>query len=69
MKAVAFLDWSLEVECPKCKLDIDLVQYEADHGENDIANRIFNNRWDDLIGYDIECPHCRHDFKIEKVEY
>ena len=30
MKSIAFLDWSLEVECPNCKLDVDLVQYDAD---------------------------------------
>lgn len=69
MKAIAFLDWSLDVECPHCKLDVDLVDYEANHGDNDIANLIFSNRWDKLIGYDIECPHCHTDFKLDKVEY
>jgi len=65
----AFLDWSLDVECPHCKEEVDLVKYESDSGDNDIALRIFGNRWDDLAGYDIECPHCHNDFQIDKVEY
>lgn len=66
---VAFLDWSLDIDCPRCGNVVDLVQYDADSGDNDIANMIFRNRWDHLEGYDIECPRCKHDFKIDRVEY
>ena len=66
---IAFLDWSLDIDCPHCKETVDLVQYESDTGDNSIARRIFTSQWDALTGWDIECPHCRNDFKIDKVEY
>ena len=69
MMAIAFLDWQLEVECPHCKQEVDLVQYEADIGDNSISGRIFNNQWDDLKGLMIECPHCHNDFLLDRVEY
>ena len=69
MMAIAFLDWQLEVECPHCKQEVDLVQYEADIGDNSISGRIFNNQWDDLKGWMIECPHCHNDFLLDSVEY
>lgn len=65
----AYLDWSLDIECPHCKEDVDLVKYESDSGDNSIAGLIFTNRWSELEGWDVECPHCHNDFKIEKVEY
>ncbi len=66
---IAFLDWSLDVECPHCKEEVDLVQYDADHGDNDFSTRIFNNRWDELRGWMVECPNCHNDFLIDRVEY
>ena len=65
----AFLDWSLDIECPHCKEKVDLVQYDGDSGDNYIASRIFGDRWGTLAGYDIECPHCHNDFQIDRVEY
>jgi glutaredoxin len=66
---IAFLYWSLDVECQHCKEDVDLVQYDSNHGDNDIATRIFTNRWADLEGWLVECPHCHNDFFIDRVEY
>ena len=68
-KPIAFLDWSLDVDCPHCEREVDLVRLEADAGDNSIAGRIFNNRWDHLKDWLIECPHCKHDFQIDHVEY
>lgn len=67
-KQIAYLDWSLDVKCQNCKEDIDLVLYDS---ENDygISKRIFNNAWDQLQGWRIECPHCANEFSIEKVVY
>lgn len=62
----ARLDYSLHVDCPGCHESFDLVDTD-DHSE--IANRIFNNAWDKLKGYEVVCPHCQHEFQIEKVEY
>ena len=66
---IAFVDWSLDIDCPHCKKEVDLVQYESDIGDYAIAQMIFTSKWDDLKGFDIECPHCHNDFTIDKVEY
>lgn len=66
---IAFLDWSLDIDCPHCGKEVDLVQYEADTGDYDIAKLVFTNRWDALEGWTVECPHCERDFNIDKVEY
>ena len=68
-KTIAFLDWSLDVDCPNCNETVDLVRLEADAGDNSISGRIFTNNWDALKGWDVECPHCKRDFKIDRVEY
>ena len=67
-KPVATLDWSLEVECPACKKEVDLVTVDAENGYS-IARLIFGNEWDKLNDWEVTCPHCLHEFKIEKVEY
>ena len=66
---VAYLDYQLDIECPHCNHETDLVQYEADIGDNSIAGKIFTNRWDDIKGTIIECPNCNNEFQIDKVEY
>jgi ribosomal protein S27E len=65
---VARFEWSLHVDCPKCKKGNDLASPEHD-GEFDIAKHIFNNNWDALKGWEVTCEHCGHEFTIEKVEY
>jgi len=67
--AIAFLDWSLDVDCPHCGENVDLVRLERDGGDNSIATRIFTNNWDALKGWDVECPNCKHDFTLDHVEY
>ena len=68
LKAVATLSWSLDVECPHCKEECDLVEYDSTH-DYCIANKVFNNKWDDVAGSEITCPHCKQEFELEKVEY
>jgi hypothetical protein len=65
---VAQLDWSLNVECPKCKEDNDLATGRHDP-ENSIGNAIFTNARDKLAGWEVTCEHCGHDFTIKGVEY
>ena len=64
----AQLEWSLMLTCPNCEEDIDLASGDHD-AENHISYAIFNNKWDDLRGHEIECQNCGHEFKLESVEY
>lgn len=64
----ARLDWSLWVECPKCKEENDLSTGEHDP-DSEIGIAIFNNAWDRLKGLHVTCEHCGHGFTIEGVEY
>jgi hypothetical protein len=64
----AQLEWSLRLTCPNCEEDIDLADGDHD-AENRISCAIFNNKWDDLRGYEIECQKCGHEFELESVEY
>jgi hypothetical protein len=68
MSQIAILDWSLHVDCPKCDKSNDLARARHDP-ENRIAAAIFQNKWDTLQGWEVECEHCCHEFTIEKVEY
>lgn len=63
---IAYFDWSLDIEYPHCKKEIDLVNYD---GEGDIASCIFYNNWDFLNGYDIYCNHCDKEFQIKEIQY
>lgn len=67
-KPIANLDWSLYVECPKCKCENDLSDSQHDT-ENDIARHIFCNDWDVLQNWEVTCEICGHEFQIEKVVY
>ena len=63
---LAFLYFSLYVNCPHCDERMDLSENDPEYI---VANALFNNRWDDLNGYDTVCPKCGTDFQIEKVVY
>lgn len=64
--SIANLSWSLYVECPECKQDFDVSDQDSEYV---VAKAIFNNKWDDLIGYEVVCPHCQHKFELTGVEY
>ena len=68
MENIAYVEWSLNVECPKCKLDNDLARSIHDGG-NDIARHIFNNEWDVLKGWEITCEHCKFEFLLDDIIY
>lgn len=66
--AVANLNWHLFVVCPHCDKTIDLV--DSDYNcEGDISVPIFNNKWEDLEEFEVECEHCKQTFEISEVEY
>jgi len=63
---VAYLEWSLNVECPSCGGEFDLAR------QDDIewfSGNIFNNKWDKLKGSVVSCTGCCHEFAIGGVEY
>lgn len=64
--STAYLEYSVNVECPKCEESTDLVDNDDDHI---VSRAIFSNNWDALKGHEVTCEHCGHEFKIEKVEY
>jgi len=66
-KEKARLHWELNITCPHCDGEIDLLDQHNDMGE--ISNPIFSNRWDTLEGHDIYCSYCYKHFEIESVEY
>ena len=68
MKAVATLSWSLDVECPHCKQEFDLVDTDSERDYR-ITNKVFYNQWNKVAGMDVTCPHCKQDFELEKMEY
>jgi len=65
-KSMATLGWSLDMECPKCKVDIDL---SIDDDDCVYSRAIFNNKWDDLIGEEIVCKKCGHVFELGGITY
>ena len=65
-KAKAQLRWSLDITCPHCGYEFDLADHDVDGW---ISGPLFNNKWEDLKGEDVECPECTEEFQIEEVEY
>lgn len=53
---------SLDCECPKCKVDIDLESIDdgvlgyVQVGEHDTKAS---------TNYEVECPHCGHEFLVD----
>lgn len=64
--AKATVEWSLNIDCPHCGREHDLSQ---DDDDGIISKAIFNNKWEELAGTQIECSKCRLTFFIEEVEY
>ena len=62
----AQLDYSLNVDCPKCKSSIDLLEQE---GDGEFSTPIFNNRWDELKGEHVICPECDDEFTLDGCRY
>lgn len=62
----AYLDWSLDVECPKCGETTDL---SANDDDAVVSGAIFHNNWDALKGFEVTCENCGHEFKLDEVEY
>lgn len=65
-KETAVLTWSLYIECPYCHTDFDLAEYDDD---SVYSMPIFNNKWDDLKGEEVECPDCGEYFAIKEAIY
>lgn len=68
-QATAFLEYSINVDCPHCEKEVDLLDVESNAGDNSISAIVFTNEWDQLKGWPIECPHCHMDFELAGLEY
>jgi hypothetical protein len=66
MSNTAYLDWSLNIDCPKCGNENDI---SAPDDDAIVSNAIFHNNWDALKGFDVVCNMCGHDFVVDCVEY
>jgi C4-type Zn-finger protein len=64
MKNIAYVYWSLDIDCPECGESIDISN---DDDEGHISTSIFNNSWDRLIGRSVMCPVCGAEFDIDEV--
>ena len=67
-KPIAYLQWSLTVDCPKCNHYNDLATSKHDC-ENTIARHIFHNDWHKLQDWEVTCEGCGHEFQIDSVVY
>ena len=66
LMAKATLEWNLWVDCPYCFETMDLSDMDE---EGCYSKPIFNNKWDELRGKEVECIYCTRSFGIESVEY
>ena len=62
---MATLTWSLDVECPQCKKEIDLTDQDD---ESYFSGAIFNNHWASLKGETVYCEDCDDEFLLSGVE-
>ena len=68
MTTIAQLKYSVLVECPLCKQEVDLIDNDNDD-DGRISHPIFNNKWDELKGIDVVCGNCEHEFKLDSLIY
>jgi predicted RNA-binding Zn-ribbon protein involved in translation (DUF1610 family) len=66
MSNIAYLEWSLHVECPSCGEEFDLCDQDF---ENAFGQAIFTNKWNDLIGEEVTCDHCGYEFELDEVQH
>ena len=63
---IAYLEWSVDVECPACGECFDLAKDDDDHI---VGNAIFGDKREDLVGYEAVCPECSHEFLISEIQH
>lgn len=68
LSAEASLSWHLFVECPHCREDIDLADSPYDD-EGYFSEPLFNNRWDEIEGKEVDCPKCKNTFSVSSTVY
>ena len=65
LKNVAYVNWSLEIDCPNCEHEIDLYDFP----DEDIGKWLFTNQWDKFHDYEVACPNCNMSFKLDGIEH
>ena len=66
MDNIATLNYAVNIECPKCNIAFDLTDNNDNDGE--ITVPLFNNRWNDVKGFDVVCDNCEHEFELDGIE-
>ncbi len=66
MKATVRFNYVMNITCPYCGHEFDLVDFNDD---GLYSEPIFSNKWDDLKDESVDCPNCDKEFYIEGVVY
>jgi len=61
------VNWQFYIACPYCDESMDLSD-EPFNNDGYFVKLIFNNKWDELVGEEIECTKCEDIFTISSVE-
>jgi hypothetical protein len=64
-KLIAYLDYSINVECPICGHSNDIVDHDD---ENKVAYDLFNNKWQDL-NFEFTCKKCDVLLLLDEIRY
>ena len=62
---IGAVDISVWIECPKCDEGFDAMDRDE---EARMGSAVCGNKWKDL-GFDYECPSCKHEFVVDELEY
>lgn len=65
-RTIPVLRASLTVSCPECGKAFDLFNLDDPEG---IVTMIFQNRWDEIPGFEIDCPECPATIQLDEVEW
>lgn len=67
--AIARLSATLDVECPYCENEFDIIHEEANNGDYIAVKVVFSSDWDDIKGHTVYCPKCQKEFTLDGLEW
>lgn len=67
-KVKGSLYFTVDVECPECGHDFDIMNSEEQNDDACITKPLFNNDWDNCRDKTV-CPKCDCEFEMVGVEY
>ena len=66
-EGVARVDFTLIINCPECDEAMDLADEDAEY-DFQFSQAIFGGKWNDIIGLEVTCDECDHEFGITEVK-